>query len=50
MTLHAIQSEIVARITSAPVGSSLRFRLMEAADAVSRAIEAEAKQPKKDAA
>lgn len=42
MTLHAIQSEIVARITAAPVGSSLRFRLMEAADAVSKAIEAEA--------
>ena len=43
MTLLSIQSEIVARITAAPIGSALRFALMDAADAVSRAIEAEAK-------
>lgn len=39
----SIQTEIVARITAARIGSTLRFRLMDAADAVSRAIEAEAK-------
>ena len=44
MTLLAIQTEIVARITAARIGSSLRFALMNAADAVSRAIEAEARQ------
>ena len=43
MTLLSIQTEIVARITAAPIGSALRFALMDAADAVSRAIEAEAK-------
>jgi hypothetical protein len=44
MTLLAIQTEIVARITAAPIGSALRFALMNAADAVSRAIEAEARE------
>lgn len=43
MTLLAIQTEIVARITAAPVGSALRFALMDAASALSRAIEAEAR-------
>lgn len=43
MSLQEIQSEIVARIATAPVGSALRFRLMDAADAISRAIEAERK-------
>jgi len=43
MTLLAIQTELVARITSAPIGSTLRFALMDAASALSRAIEAETK-------
>ena len=43
MTLLAIQTEIVARITAAPIGSALRFALMDSASAMSRAIEAEAK-------
>lgn len=42
--LHDIQRQIVARITSAPTGSALKFALMDAADAVSRAIEAESRQ------
>lgn len=41
--LYDIQRQLVARIGTAPVGSALRFRLMDAADAVSAAIEAEAK-------
>lgn len=41
--LHDIQRQLVQHIGSAPVGSALRFRLMDAADAVSTAIEAEAK-------
>jgi len=41
MTLLSIQTEIVARITAAPIGSALRFALMDAASALSRAIEAE---------
>lgn len=44
MTLHEIQSHLVARIGSRPVGSWSRFKLMDAADAVSAAIEAEAKE------
>ncbi len=44
MTLHAIQTEIVARITAARIGSTIRFALMNAADAVSKAIEAEARE------
>jgi hypothetical protein len=44
MTLDAIQTEIVARITAARIGSALRFALMDAADALSRAIEAEARE------
>lgn len=44
MTLHDIQRHLVERIGSARVGSTLRFRLMDAADAVSKAMEAEAKQ------
>lgn len=43
MTLLAIQAEIVARITAARIGSALRFALLDAADAVSRAIEAESR-------
>lgn len=42
--LHDIQRHLVERIGTAPVGSALRFRLMDAADAVSKAMEAEAKQ------
>lgn len=42
--LHAIQTEIVARITERPVGSASRFALMNAADAVSKAIEAEERE------
>jgi hypothetical protein len=44
MTLLAIQTEIVARITAARIGSTIRFALMNAADAVSKAIEAEARE------
>ena len=44
MTLLSIQTEIVGRITAARIGSALRFALMDAADAVSRAIEAEARE------
>ena len=44
MNLHAIQSEIVARIDAARIGTALRFALMASADAMSRAIEAEARQ------
>lgn len=47
--LHAIQSQIVARITAAPTGSALKFALMDAADAMSRAIEAEARAPQTQA-
>lgn len=42
--LHDIQRHLVERMGTAPVGSTLRFRLMDAADAVSKAMEAEAKQ------
>lgn len=41
--LHDIQRQLVERIGKAPVGSALRFRLMDAADAISVAIEAEIK-------
>lgn len=44
MTLPEIQSAIVARIDTRPVGSSSRFRLMDAADALSKAIEAEQRE------
>lgn len=44
MTLLSIQTEIVARITAAPIGSALRFALMDTASAMSRAIEAEGKE------
>ena len=44
MTLLAIQTEIVGRIMAARIGSTLRFALMDAAYAVSRAIEAEARE------
>lgn len=43
-TLHDIQRHLVERIGCAPVGSTLRFRLMDAADAVSKAMEAEEAQ------
>lgn len=42
--LHFIQQQIVARIAERPVGSASRFRLMDAADAVSRAILAEERE------
>ena len=42
--LHDIQRHLVERIGTAPVLPTLRFRLMGAADAVSKAMEAEAKQ------
>jgi len=42
--LHAIQRQIVARIGERPVGSASRFILMDAADAVSRAIAAEERE------
>lgn len=52
--LHEIQRQIVARITAAPVGSALKFALMDSASAMSRAIEAEARaadtHPKEKAA
>lgn len=41
--LHDIQRQLVAGITAAPVGSALKFALMDAADAVGRAIEVEAR-------
>ena len=43
MSLFAIQSEIIARIDAARIGTALRFALMASADAMSRAIEAEAR-------
>lgn len=43
--LHAIQSQIVERITASPTGSALKFALMDAADAMSRAMEAESRAP-----
>lgn len=43
VSLHDIQRQLVERIGTAPVGSALRFHLMDAADAVSKAMEAEAK-------
>lgn len=48
MTLHAIQSEIVAQITARPVGSPCRVYLMTAADLISRAIEADEYQRERD--
>lgn len=42
--LHQIQQKIVARISERPVGSASRFRLMDAADAISRAIVAEERE------
>lgn len=41
--LHEIQRHVVARIDQRPVGSASRFALMNAADAISRAIAAEAR-------
>lgn len=41
--LHEFQRQLVERISKAPVGSALRFRLMDAADAISAAIEAKTK-------
>lgn len=38
--LHDIQRQIVAMIDVRPIGSSSRFRLMDAADAVSKAMAA----------
>lgn len=43
-SLHGIQRQIVARISERPVGSASRFSLMDAADAVSKAIEAEVRE------
>lgn len=45
--LHALQTQLVARITERPTGSASKFALMDAADAVSRAIEAEAREVRK---
>jgi hypothetical protein len=42
--LYYIQQQLVARIKSRPYGSASRFRLMNAADAVSHAIEAELRE------
>lgn len=42
--LHEIQRQLVERIQSRPVGSASRFALMNAADDISRAIEAEARE------
>lgn len=42
--LHEIQRHVVARIDQRPVGSAFRFALMDAADAISRAIAAEARE------
>lgn len=39
--LQEIQRQIVERITAAPIGSWLRFKLMVAADAMISALEAE---------
>lgn len=41
--LHEIQRHVVARIDQRPLGSASRFALMDAADAISRAIAAEAR-------
>ncbi len=42
--LHEIQRQVVARIDQRPVGSASRFALMDAADAISRTIAAEARE------
>jgi len=42
--LHAIKTALVARIVSAPVGSAMKFALMDAADAISRAMDAGARE------
>ena len=42
--LHEIQQYVVARIGQRPTGSASRFALMDAADAISRAIAAEARE------
>lgn len=42
--LHEIQRHVVAQIDQRPVGSASRFALMDAADAISRAITAEARE------
>lgn len=42
--LHDIQREIVVLIDTRPVGSTSRFRLMDAADAVSKAMAAVEKE------
>lgn len=42
--LHEVQRHVVARIDQRPVGSASRFALMDAADAISRAITAEARE------
>lgn len=42
--LHEVQRHVVARIDQRPVGSASRCALMDAADAISRAIAAEARE------
>lgn len=42
--LHAMRQQVEERAASRPIGSASRFALMNAADAVSRAIEAEARE------
>jgi hypothetical protein len=44
MNLLELQRILVARIDSRPIGSWSRFKLMDAADAISLAIDAEAKE------
>lgn len=48
--LYEAQRHLVYRIGTRPVGSASRFALMSAADAVSRAIEAEAREALKETA
>lgn len=45
--LHALQTQLVSRILERATGSASKFALMDAADAVSRAIEAEAREGRK---
>lgn len=42
--LHAIQDQLVARIRERPIGTASRFALMDAAEALSRAIAAEERE------
>lgn len=46
--LYEVQRQLVARIGERPIGSASRFALMSAADAVSRAIDAEEREALKE--